>query len=93
MNIQDEKFKLRQRFKFTIMQESENKYKIPYINACIRATAKRLSLHTEQAFAYLKKFLGLDYLIEFYDTLHLQSIDDAVDEMLIICQQNGGRLK
>lgn len=75
------------------MQVPEDKYMIPYINACIRATAKRFGLRTEQAFAYLRKFLGLDYLIEFYDTLHLQSIDDAVDEMVIICRQNGGELE
>lgn len=70
-----------------------DKYEIPFINACIRTTAKRLGIQAEEAFQYLKQFLGLQYLIEFYDTIHLQSIDDAVDEMLIMCQKHGGTLK
>lgn len=68
-----------------------DKYQIPFINACIRATAKRAALSTRNAYLYLKHFQGLDYLIEFYDTLHLQSIDDAVDELLIVCRNNGGK--
>lgn len=66
---------------------------IPFINACIRSMAQRYALTVKAAFLYLKRFLGLDYLIEFYDTLHLQSIDDAVDEMIVVCHKHGGQLR
>ena len=34
----------------------------------------------------------MEFLDEFYETEHLQSIDDAVDDLIIICQKNGGQL-
>ena len=71
----------------------ENKYKIPYINACIRAFARRFKLSVRTAFEYLDTFKGIHFLIEFYDTEHLQSIDDAVDDLIICCKNNGGTLK
>ncbi|MBO7203514.1 MAG: DUF3990 domain-containing protein [Bacteroidales bacterium] len=51
----------------------DNKYKIPYINACIRAFAKRFSLSGQSAFEYLYNFKGIHFLVEFYEIKHLQS--------------------
>ncbi len=69
-----------------------DKYKIPYINACIRAFAKRFSLSNTAAFNYLNRFKGIKFLDEFYDIEHLQSIDDAVDDLALLCKKNGGVL-
>ena len=69
-----------------------NKYEIPFLNACIRAFGLSFSLSREDAYAYLKKYEGVAFLIEFYDVEHLQSIDDAVDDLVLICQKNGGQL-
>ena len=69
-----------------------NKYEIPFLNACIRAFRLRFSLSREDADAYLKKYGGVAFLIEFYDVEHLQSIDDTVDDLVFICQKNGGQL-
>ena len=69
-----------------------DKYKIPYINACIRAFAKRFGLSVKNAFLYLYRFKGVNFLDEFYEAEHLQSIDDAVDDLIIICQKNGGHI-
>ncbi|MBQ5922683.1 MAG: DUF3791 domain-containing protein, partial [Alistipes sp.] len=52
-----------------------NKYKISYINACIRAFAKRFRLSVQSAFEYLYNFKGIHFLVEFYEIEHLQSID------------------
>ena len=38
------------------------------------------------------KHKGLSFLIEFYDVEHLHSMDETIDDLLIICQQNGGVL-
>ena len=69
-----------------------NKYEIPFLNACIKAFGRRFSLSLEEAYAYLKKYEGVAFLIEFYDVEHLQSIDDTVDDLVILCQKNGGQL-
>ena len=70
----------------------EDKYKIPYINACIRAFAKRFSISPKVAFDYLYKFKGIDFLVEFYEVEHLQSLDDTVDDLIVCCLNNGGDL-
>lgn len=71
----------------------KDKYMIPYINACIRAFAKRFSLSVCSAFEYLYRFKGISFLVEFYDVMHLSSIDDAVDDLIVCCLNNGGTLK
>lgn len=69
-----------------------DKYKIPYINAVIRAFAKHFNLDAQSAFHYLWNFNGIKFLVEYYDVEHLQSIDDAVDDLMALCQKNGGKL-
>ena len=69
-----------------------DKYQIPYINACIRAFAKRFSISPKVAFDYLYKFKGIDFLVEFYEVEHLQSLDDTVDDLIVCCLNNGGDL-
>ncbi len=68
----------------------ENKYMIPYINACIRAVAKQFNTSVERAFYYLYNFKGIHFLVEFHETEHLLSIEDAVDDLIVCCQNNGG---
>ena len=69
-----------------------SKYLIPYTNACIRAFGRRFTISTKDAYLYLRKYRGIDFLIEFYDIEHLQSIEDAVDDLIIYCHNNGGNL-
>lgn len=52
----------------------------------------RFNLPTKNAYLYLKHFQGIDFLLKFYNTLHLQSIEDTVDDLVIICQKQGGAL-
>lgn len=66
--------------------------KFRFINVCIRSLAQRFNMPATNAYRYLKNFHGIDFLIEFYNTLHLQSIDDTVDDLLQICKNNGGAL-
>ena len=77
----------------SLKSNMDNKYKIPYINACIRAFAKRFRLSVQSAFEYLYNFKGIHFLVEFYEIEHLQSIDDAVDDLIVCCQNNGGTLR
>ena len=66
-----------------------SKYEIPFLTACIRAFGRRFAMTRQAAFRYLQ---GLAFLIEFYDVEHLQSMDETIDDLLIICQKNGGTL-
>ena len=70
-----------------------DKYKIPFINACIRAFAKRVELPVKNGFQYLERFKGITFLVGYYPTLHLQSIEDTVDDLIKICNNNGGQIK
>ena len=70
-----------------------DKYQIPFTNACIRAFAKRFNQPVKQMFQYLYKFDGIKFLVDYYSTLHLQSIEDTVDDMIIVCKNNGGYLQ
>lgn len=69
-----------------------SEYEIPYINACIKAFGQRFSLSREKAYDYLQRHAGLAFLIEFYDVEHLQSIDETVDDLVVMCSKNGGSL-
>lgn len=69
-----------------------SKYEIPFLTACIQAFGRRFAMTRQAAFRYLQQHKALAFLIEFYDVEHLQSMDDTVDDMVLICQQNGGVL-
>ena len=47
---------------------------------------------TKEAFLYLKKYKGIDFLVEFYEIEHLQSIEDTLDDLILYCKKNGGHL-
>ncbi len=69
-----------------------SKYEIPFLTACIQAFGRRFSMTRQASFRYLHKYKGLSFLIEFYDVEHLQSMEETIDDLLIICQKNGGTL-
>lgn len=41
----------------------------------------------QECFLYLYRFKGVDFLNDFYGVEHLQSIDDAVDDLIVICKK------
>lgn len=69
-----------------------DKYEIPFINTCIKAFGHRFSMSRDKAYEYLKKYSGMAFLYDFYDVEHLQSIENTVDDLIIICKKNGGQL-
>ena len=67
-----------------------SKYEIPFLTSAIQAFANQFGMTRQAAFRYLQQYKALAFLIEFYDVEHLQSMDDTIDDMLIVCRQNGG---
>lgn len=70
----------------------EQDNKTYYIIYCISQFARHFNITLKQAYAYLKRHKGLDFLYECYEGEHLQSLDDAVEDLSVICQRNGGAL-
>ena len=75
-----------------VLTKNMSKYEIPFLTACIRVFAQRFTMTRQAAYRYLHEHKGLEFLIEFYDVEHLQSMDETIDDLLIICQKNGGKL-
>jgi len=65
---------------------------INYMVVCINEFASRFNLSSKEAFEYLSNFNGIDFLKENYEIEHTLSIDDAIDDMVMICKNNGGYL-
>ena len=42
---------------------------------------------------YVMTVKGIDFLTEFYDVEHTLSFNDCVDDLTIVCQNNGGTLR
>ena len=56
---------------------------------CISAFANRKGLKEQEAFNYLHDFNGLEFLIDCYEAEHTLSIDDAVNDLTLVCKNNG----
>ena len=66
--------------------------KITYIIAVISEFAARFGLNPQQAYRYLNRFKGIDFVDEFYNVEHTQSFEDVIDDLALYCHKNGGAL-
>ena len=74
------------------MEKKELFDRIEYIVTCVGAFAQRFKLSNSQAYAYLRRFSGIDFLLEYYGAEHTVSIDEAVSDLQLICSRKGGRI-
>ena len=65
---------------------------INYTVVCINEFARRFNINPTEAFEYLNINKGLEFLDEHYDLEHCLSLEDAIDDLVLICSQNGGAL-
>ena len=65
---------------------------IEYVVACVGAFAQQFNLSNSQAYAYLRRFSGIDFLLDCYAAEHTLSIENAVSDLQQICKQKGGRI-
>ena len=61
-----------------------------YIVVCISEFASRYEMHTRDAYIYLSRNKGIEFLKEFYDVEHILSFEDVLDDLATICRKNGG---
>lgn len=71
----------------------EETNRLKYTIALIAEFAKKFGIAQKQAFNYMQRFKGMEYLSQFYDVLHTQSFEDGIEAISIICNRNGGQLK
>lgn len=74
------------------MDKQEIHNKIEYVVCCIGAFASRFCLSNAQSHAYLRRFNGIDFLLDCYAAEHTLSIEDAVEDITHICILNGGHI-
>lgn len=68
------------------------KNKLNFTVALIAEFAATYKLKQKQAFNYLNRFKGLQFLHKHYVVLHTQSFEDVIDDQAIVCRNNGGQL-
>jgi hypothetical protein len=71
----------------------EEKNIIGFTVALVSEFALRFGIRPRQAYAYLKRFKGMEHLREHYGVLHTQSFPDSVDVLTQVCLNNGGQLR
>jgi len=65
---------------------------VGYTVALISEFAQHFGVNPRQAYAYLKRFKGMEHLREHYGVLHTQSFSDSVEALAQVCANNGGQL-
>ncbi|MBD5103272.1 MAG: DUF3791 domain-containing protein [Ruminococcaceae bacterium] len=71
---------------------SEERKQINYAVACVGEFARKHGLNVKDAFCFLFRYKAIEFLKENYDIEHTLSLDDALDDMLTVCERNGGNL-
>ena len=72
---------------------TETRKRINYTVACVSEFAKKYGISPKVAFQFLYEYKAIEFLKEHYDIEHTLSFDDAVEDMMIVCRNNGGELK
>ena len=66
---------------------------IGYTVGLISEFALRFGIRPRQAYAYMKRYKGLEHFHNYYGILHTQSFSDTVEVLAQVCQNNGGGLR
>ena len=75
------------------MEKREIFKRVEYLTTCISAFGERFNLTNAESYHYLKRYTGIDFLIECYEAEHTLSIEDAVDDLKTLCLNHGGKLQ
>ena len=66
--------------------------KVAYIIAVISEFAAAHSLTPSQAYRYLDRFKGIDFVNRFYNVKHTFSFEDVIEDLTAYCHRKGGAL-
>lgn len=68
------------------------KDKLEWTIVFIYEFGKKYGLTMKEAFGYLSRFKGIDFIDEHYGYAHTQSFETMIDEIGTLCRRMGGRL-
>lgn len=66
--------------------------KVAYLVAVIGEFAAAHSLNPAQAYRYLERFKGIDFVDRFYGVEHTLPFEDVVADLTSYCHRKGGAL-
>ena len=69
---------------------SETKSKIRFITFMITIFARAYKMNKQEAYLYLEKYGGLDYLFKHWWTLHTEDTYWSLKALYAACYRNGG---
>ncbi len=69
-----------------------NKDKLDWTMVFIYEFGKRFGLTVKQAFNYLSRFKGIEFIDKHYDYAHIQSFESMIDDIATLCRRMGGEL-
>ncbi|MBP5365875.1 MAG: DUF3791 domain-containing protein [Bacteroidales bacterium] len=69
------------------------KDKIEYFLMLLKLFAQRYGLDNQQAYDYISKYNGVEYVEQHYNILHTLSFRDMVDSLTAFCHKNGGNIQ
>ncbi len=72
------------------MSEKELRQRVLYFIFVIQDFSERYKIPVRNAFLYIQRYKGLDFLEEHYAAEHLLSMEDVLDDVTKVCQKNGG---
>lgn len=65
---------------------------VNYIVVCISEFSNFYSIQMREAYIFLKRYKGIDFLREFYDVEHTLSFEDTINDVTVVCKKNGGNI-
>jgi len=71
--------------------DKETDDKVSFIAFIIPAFAEAYKMNVQEAYRYLKKYGGIDFLMEHWWALHTDNVLYTLDDIYTICHQNGGQ--
>jgi len=77
----------------TVTLDKETSDKISFISFIIPEFASSYKIEMQEAYFYLKKYGGLDFLMKHWWALHTDNKYWALLDIYDICRKNGGYLR
>lgn len=71
---------------------SKQKRKIGFTVACVNESANKYDLSIKEAFQYLFRYKGIAFIKENYDIEHTLDFETILEDLGILCKNNGGTL-
>jgi len=65
---------------------------IDFMLTCVNEFASKFGLSTTEAFEYLHKYKGIAFINDHYEVQHCLSLEETIDDLIVVCKNNGGLL-